>query len=287
MKVVVTGARGMLGGEVIDILTPIVTCIGVERDDFDITEKDQTIKGVAELNPDIVVHTAAYTNVDNCEGNKELAYRVNGEGTRNIAMACSRIDARMIYISTDYLFDGTKGTAYHEDDQPNPINIYGDSKLRGEREIQEILSDYLIIRTSWLFGPKGKNFVDTILRITRDKKELKIVNDQVGSPTLTIDLAKAISRLIDLKARGVINVANSGSCSWYDFADKIIELSGINGVILTPVSSRQSDRPARRPYYSVLDCSRLRELTGHLMRKWEEALAEYLGARSNQSIQIS
>ncbi len=276
MKVVVTGARGMLGSEVVDILTPLVTCIGVGRDDFDITEKDQTIKGVAGLNPDIVVHTAAYTNVDNCEGNKKLAYRVNGEGTRNIAMACSRIDARMIYISTDYLFDGTKGTAYHEDDQPNPINIYGDSKLRGEREIQEILSDYLIIRTSWLFGPKGKNFVDTILRITRDKKELKIVNDQVGSPTLTIDLAKAISRLIDLKARGVINVANSGSCSWYDFADKIIELSGINGVILTPVSSRQSDRPARRPYYSVLDCGRLRELTGHLMRRWEEALAEYL-----------
>ena len=276
MKVVVTGARGMLGSELIDILTPLVTCIGVDIDDFDITEEDQAIKGVMGLNPDIVVHTAAYTNVDNCERDKELAYRVNGEGTRNIAIACSRIDAMMIYISTDYVFDGTKGEVYHEDDQPNPINIYGDSKLRGEKEIQETLSDYLIIRTSWLYGPKGKNFVDTILRIAQEKKELKIVNDQVGSPTFTIDLANATSQLIDLKGKGVINVANSGSCSWYGFAQKIIELSGINGVTLTPISSHQSDRPAKRPYYSVIDCSRFRDLTGYLLRRWEEALAEYL-----------
>ncbi|MBI5183713.1 MAG: NAD(P)-dependent oxidoreductase, partial [Nitrospinae bacterium] len=171
--------------------------------------------------------------------------------------------------------------AYHEDDRPNPINIYGDSKLRGEKEIQEILSNYLIIRTSWLFGPRGKNFVDTILKLAKEKKELKVVDDQVGSPTFTLDMANAISQLIDLKYKGIIHVANSGSCSWYTFAQRIIELSGINGVSLTPIPSHQSDRPARRPPFSVLDCSRFRDLTGHLMRGWESTLAEYLCLRNS------
>jgi dTDP-4-dehydrorhamnose reductase len=182
----------------------------------------------------------------------------------------------MIHLSTDYVFDGSATIPYREEDPPAPLNVYGASKLQGERNIREILENHLIIRTEWLYGRQGKNFVDTILRLAIQQEEIRVVNDQQGSPTFTRDLGWAIDRLLQEKTVGTIHVTNSGSCSWFEFARKILQEKQKNTVRIIPITSDELARPAKRPANSVLDCSRFQQITGQKMRPWEEALKEYL-----------
>jgi dTDP-4-dehydrorhamnose reductase len=189
-----------------------------------------------------------------------------------------RCDAKVVYLSTDYIFDGKKGQPYLEGDSPCPLNAYGRSKLKGEQYVRELSKDSLIIRTQWLYGRYGKNFVDSVLRQAKEKKILRIVNDQIGSPTHTVDLSQAISSLIQCDAEGIFHAANSEYCSWYTFGQSILELSGLKDVEVIPISSEGLGRPATRPLYSAFNCQKLREKTGVTLRPWIEALKEYLSS---------
>ena len=278
MKVLLLGARGMLGKDLDPILSAKNQVLGRDIDDFDITDQERVQKEFAALRPQVVVNTAAYTDVDGCESRRELAFSVNAEGARNIALGCAAIRAKMIHLSTDYVFDGSSRIPYREEDLPHPLNVYGSSKLRGEGYVQEILKNYLIIRSEWLYGRYGKNFVDTILRKAAQQEELRVVDDQRGAPTFTKDLSLAIDRLIGIEARGILHVTNSGSCTWYELARQILhEKSPANPVVkIIPISSTELARPARRPPYSLMKCQKYEQLTGSKMRPWEEALKEYL-----------
>ena len=276
MKVLVLGAQGMLGKDLVPILSLKNQVLGRDVDDFDITDEKKVAKEIESLGPRIVVNAAAYTDVDGCEAKKDLAFSVNADAVRNIALGCKAIGARMIHLSTDYVFDGSSAIPYREEDPPAPLNVYGVSKLQGERNIREILENHLIIRTEWLYGRQGKNFVDTILRLAIQQEEIRVVNDQQGSPTFTRDLGWAIDWLLQEKTVGTIHVTNSGSCSWFEFARKILQGKQKNTVRIIPITSEELVRPAKRPANSVLDCSRFQQITGQKMRPWEEALKEYL-----------
>ena len=278
MKILLTGADGMLGKDLLPLLSVKYEVLGRDIQDFDITDRKRVQEEIAAYRPDVVIHTAAYTDVDGCEGKKELAFAVNGEGALNVALGCARVRSRMIHLSTDYVFDGRSETPYSEGNPPNPLSVYGKSKLQGERYIQEVLENFLIIRTAWLYGRQGKNFVDTILRLAKEKDELRVVNDQRGSPTFTKDLSQAISRMSEEEFRGILHVTNSGSCTWFEFAKKILDLKLPSGrkVPVIPISSAELARPAPRPANSVLDCSEFERITGFRLRNWEEGLKEYL-----------
>ena len=280
MRILVTGAKGMLGTDLVKRLSIKNDVKGVDVEDFDITDEAETIRGIKKIIPELVINTAAFTDVDACETEREVAFKVNRGGARNVATGCYEVNARFIHISTDYVFNGEKKEPYKEDDEPRPINIYGQSKLEGEQEISRLQTSdsrlqTLIIRTSWLFGKNGRNFVDTILRLSNEKDEIRVVDDQTGSPTYTVDLSESIERLIDSDAAGIVHCSNSGECSWYDFAKEIIRIKGIKGVNVIPIKSGELKRPAKRPSYSVLSNDRYFKLTGYRMRKWEETLRDY------------
>lgn len=276
MKVLVLGAGGMLGKDLVPILSVKGQVWARDIDDFDITDPKRVQREVEALQPQVLVNAAAYTDVDGCESRKELAFAVNAEGARNVARACAAIGGRMIHLSTDYVFDGSSRIPYGEENLPNPRNVYGSSKLQGERYIQEMLENHLIVRTEWLYGRHGKNFVDTILKYAGQQKELRVVDDQRGSPTFTRDLSLALERLIGMEARGILHVTNSGSCTWFEFARQILREKGYDHVQVIPISSEELSRPARRPASSVMDCQRYEKLTGRKMRPWKEAIKEYL-----------
>ena len=276
MKVLVLGAGGMLGKDLVPILSVKGQVWARDIDDFDITDPKRVQREVEALQPQVLVNAAAYTDVDGCESRKELAFAVNAEGARNVARACAAIGGRMIHLSTDYVFDGSSRIPYGEENLPNPRNVYGSSKLQGERYIQEILENHLIIRTEWLYGRHGKSFVDTIVRHAGQQKELRVVDDQRGSPTFTKDLSFALERLIGIEVRGILHVTNSGSCTWFEFARQILREKGYDHVQVIPISSEELSRPARRPASSVMDCQRYEKLTGRKMRPWKEAIKEYL-----------
>jgi len=278
-RILVIGAKGMLGRDLMGILHS--TCskdeiIGWDIEEIDIQKEDESITKIEKLRPEIVIHIAAYTDVDGCELDKEKAFAVNAEGTKHVALAASKCDAKMVYLSTDYVFDGEKREPYSESDPPHPLNVYGHSKLKGEQYVQEGVKDSLIIRTQWLYGPFGRNFVDSILQQAKVKSALSIVKDQLGSPTYTLDLARAISELIRVEARGIFHVTNSDFCTWHAFAETILKLAGVNRVKVLPISSKELGRPATRPSYSVLSGQKLKKETGLTMRSWTEALKDYL-----------
>jgi len=276
LKVLVLGAGGMLGKDLVPILSVKGQVWARDIDDFDITDPKRVQREVEALQPQVLVNAAAYTDVDGCESRKELAFAVNAEGAGNVARACAAIGGRMIHLSTDYVFDGSSRIPYREEGLPNPLNIYGSSKLQGERYIQEILENHLIIRTEWLYGRHGKNFVDTIVRHAGQQKELRVVDDQRGSPTFTRDLSFALERLIGIEVRGILHVTNSGSCTWFEFTRQILREKGFNHIQVIPISSEELARPARRPACSVMDCQKYEKLTGRKMRPWKEAIKEYL-----------
>ena len=258
VKIMILGAGGMLGHDLVQVF-PGAECFGKE---LDITEKEAVIKTITASKPNVVINAAAYTDVDGCQDNMDHALRVNGEALAYIATACCESGAKLVHFSTDYVFDGTK-QEYRESDATNPINVYGRSKLLGEQNIMEHMEDYRIIRTSWLFGRHGKNFVDTMVGLAGRMEQVKVVNDQFGKPTYTADLAQKTANIIDME-QGIYHITNEGVCSWYEFASAIIP----NAV---PCNSEEFVRKARRPEYSVL----VNTKTG-LMRHWRDALRDYL-----------
>lgn len=275
MKICLTGAGGMLGHAIKKVFSG-AEVIGLTHDLLDITKMDETIREIRIIRPDFLIHAAALTNVDLCESEPEKAYLVNGVGTRNVVMACEEIKRPVLYVSTDYVFDGIKGSPYNEWDGPNPVNIYGLSKLMGERFVSSLTNRFYIVRTSWLFGSYGRNFVDTIVSLLAEKESLQIVNDQFGSPTYAIDLAEKIRELLG-KGYGTYHITNSGSCSWFDLAVSIAAKMGTNKII-SPVNSQEFKRPAKRPRYSALSNTMLKLEGIKEARRWEEALQEYLAA---------
>lgn len=274
MRVLITGANGQLGTELLKVLDKHQV-FGFSKEELDITDTENVREKLQEVKPEVVIHCAAYTNVDGCETESDLAYRVNASGTGNIAAECLKLGAAMVYVSTDYVFDGQKGQPYYEVDKPNPINTYGKTKLAGEEIVKSFLKNYYIVRTAWLYGKQGGNFVKTMLKLGEKQDTLNVVNDQVGSPTNAFDLANAIGKIIESNKFGIYHVTNSGSCAWYDFARKIFEIRGMP-VKVNPISSDKLNRPAKRPTHSVLNNFNLQTNLGYEMRNWEESLREYL-----------
>jgi len=274
--ILVVGANGMFGRDLMSLLGDRAR--GVDIDGIDITDLQTTERVVRALHPSVVVNCAAYTDVDGCETNVETAMQVNGEGVAHLAMATRMVGARLIHLSSDYVFDGAKGSPYQEDDPPHPLNIYGESKLAGELNAA-FNPDHIIVRTQWLYGLYGKNFVETMLRLAGEKDELAVVEDQIGSPTWTVDLARAIVALIDSNCRGIYHAANADYCSWNGFARAIFEEAALT-VSVQGMSTDQLNRPARRPLHSTLNCCKLERDTGFRLQPWRDALRSYLQLRN-------
>lgn len=276
MKVLITGANGQLGRELAKRLQG-TNFLATDSAKMDITDARKTLQTIDSYKPDVVIHAAAYTNVDAAESHVNQAYTVNAIGTQNVAVSCLQCHAKLVYISTDYVFDGVLGRSYNEFDQPNPQSIYGKSKFAGEMLAKHILNRLFIVRTSWLYGD-GNNFVRTILKLGQEKAEIQVVNDQYGCPTSTKDLVSAILRLIETEQYGVYHAANRGVTTWFDFARKIFEFTSNDQVKVLPQSTLELGRPAPRPAYSPLHNFMLELRYGDLMQPWEVALREYLDA---------
>jgi dTDP-4-dehydrorhamnose reductase len=266
----------MLGHDLRALLSPRHEIIPASRPEVDITRPDALAPTIASTPPDVVIHAAAFTAVDECERQPEVAFRVNGEGTRHVAQACREAGLPMLYVSTDYVFDGEKPAPYVESDAPNPLSVYGRSKLEGEKHVRELLERYWIVRTSWLFGPHGKNFVRTILQQARAAEPLRVVDDQIGAPTYTVHLAAALEAIITRGEYGIYHATSQGSCSWYEFARTIVREAGMDESLVTPVSTAASDRPARRPRNSRLAATHLQQQGLPLLPPWQEGVRGYL-----------
>lgn len=276
MRIVVLGAGGMLGRDLMLLLGSGHLTVGIERSTCDITKPEDVNRVIAEYSPDVVVNAAAYTDVDACETNPERCFPVNAEGVKNIASACRKSGALVVHFSTDYVFDGRKKTPYGEEDDTSPINLYGSSKLKGEGFLREFSEHWLLIRTSWLYGLNGKNFVKTIIEKSSKVSALEVVDDQIGSPTYAADLALAVKILIEARKTGVFHFTNRGQCSWHGFACRILEIAGRGDVDIKAISSQNLHRAALRPAWSVLDTAKYSKDTGETIRNWEAALKDYL-----------
>jgi dTDP-4-dehydrorhamnose reductase len=277
MNILVVGHKGMLGSDLLIRLAMAgheVT--GRDVDELDITAREACEDAVEEVRPDALINAAAFTNVDGCETDRDGCFAVNARGVENLALACRGRGIRVVHFSTDYVFDGTKGSPYLEDDPCAPLNVYGESKREGERLLLEATESVLLVRTSWLYGRGGKNFVRTILEKAAVTDRLEVVDDQVGSPTYSWDLAGAVLLLLEGGHRGVFHVTNRGTTNWFEFARKILELAGKTGVEVVPVATERFPRPAVRPRYSVLSGRKFAEATGRTLRFWPLALEEYL-----------
>lgn len=276
VKILVTGASGMLGSDLVKVCSSEHDTKGVSSVDFDITNLTNTVEYIWNVKPDVIIHPAAYTDVDGCERDVDKAFKVNALGARNIALAAREVNAPVAYISTDYVYDGMKTSPYFEYDAVNPLGVYGKSKLEGENFIKAFTEKYYIIRTSWLFGKNGKNFVKTMLELSKTKDTLTIVNDQIGSPTYTPDLAKAIKVLIESECYGTYHLTNSDHCSWFDFAKEIFETAGITHMKLNPVTTEEFARPAPRPKNSRLEKFYWKLNGFQELRSYKDAVEEYI-----------
>ena len=275
MKILITGSNGMLGHDLIEALKDNHELVLTTSRTLDITDKEQVFDFISQNKPDIVINSAAYTDVDGCEENQDLAYSVNGEGVKNLAFACREADSALLHISTDYIFNGENTRPWVEDDEIGPISVYGKSKLKGEQAILEILDKFFIVRTAWLYGVNGRNFPKTMLELAENHSQITVVYDEVGTPTYTPDLAKAISQLIETEHYGIYHITNSGSCSWCEFARYIFEAAG-KDVEVIPVTAAQFARPAPRPHYSVLENRNWIEKGFEPLRSYKEAIKEYI-----------
>ena len=276
MKILITGSNGMLGHDLIEVLKDNHELLLTTSKTLDITDGDSVMDFIVKSNPDIVINSAAYTDVDGCESNPDLAYNVNGEGVKNLALACREVDCPLVHISTDYVFNGQNDRPWVEDDEIGPISIYGKSKLKGEEHIKEILEKYFIVRTAWLYGVNGRNFPRTMLELAQKHSEITVVYDEVGTPTYTPDLAKGISELIETDYYGTYHLTNSGNCSWCEFARYIFEVADVD-VNVIPVTASEFARPAPRPSYSVLENRNWVENGFEPLRNYKEAIKEYIG----------
>lgn len=276
MKVLVTGVKGQLGYDVMaELAKRNIEAIGVDIDEMDITDKISVEKVIGEAAPDVVVHCAAYTAVDAAEDNEALCRRVNAGGTRNIAEVCKKLDCKMVYISTDYVFDGQGTRPWEPDDERHPLNVYGQTKYEGELAVQENLSKYFIVRIAWVFGKNGKNFVKTMLKLAETHDKLTVVNDQFGSPTYTYDLARLLVDMIQTDKYGIYHATNEGICTWYEFACEIFRQAGVK-IEVTPVPASEYPTKAKRPENSRLDKSKLTENGFERFPSWQDALRRYI-----------
>jgi dTDP-4-dehydrorhamnose reductase len=293
-RLALIGVNGMLARKVRELAPSHYEVVGFDLPDFDLTDREQVLAEITRLQPAVIVNCAAFTNVDACEVEEELATRVNGAGPGYLAAAAQAVGAVLVHISTDYVFAGDKGTPYFETDPTGPLSAYGRSKLAGEDAIMASgLLRYFILRTSWLYGPGGKNFVETMLRLAADRDELRVVADQIGSPTYTGDLAQAIYHLLAVADRsdvyGIYHLANLGECSWYDFAAEIIRESRQQGEVLrakqvVPIATSDYPLPAPRPAYSVFSKEKYLSATGATLPHWRESLQYYLLERRKEGV---
>ena len=277
MRVFITGAYGQLGTEIVKAFSDEELFLSGHHD-HDITDQ-QIIRTIEAFKPHLVVHTAACTDVDGCEEDPERALQVNGFGTRNVTVGAAKAGAKLVYLSTDYVFDGTSDAPYNEFSPTSPISVYGQSKLAGEDFVRHLSTAYFIVRTSWLYGNVGNNFVKTILRAGAEKKELRVVNDQRGSPTWAKDLARTIASLAVTEAYGIYHVTGKGWCSWYDFTREILRLASMKTEVV-PITSDEIKRPASRPANSVLENLALRQV-GIAQPHWKESLNHFMDQRES------
>ena len=284
MKVLVTGANGQLGQDVIrELKEQHIECLGTTRDMLDLTDEHSVHRLIIEYSPDIVVHCAAYTAVDKAEDEIELCRKVNVDGTKYVVDACKVIDAKLMYISTDYVFPG-KGTSFYQiNDEKGPKNVYGQSKLDGEKIVKQYLDKYFIVRISWVFGIHGNNFVKTMLRLGETHSILRVVEDQIGSPTYTEDLSKLLVSMIQTDKYGIYQAHNEGVCSWAEFARTIFKLANMN-VTVESIPSSEYPTKAIRPLNSRMDTSKLIEYGFNKLPNWQDGLMRYIAIFKNQNL---
>ncbi len=287
MRILVTGAKGMLASQIIKDLergytelgnlpkemqnAQVITC---DVDELDITDNNACRSYFIDKMPDICINCAAFTNVDGCEENKMAAFKVNAMGARNLARACELVGAKLVHISTDYVFSGEGNVPFCEYDVPNPQSVYGKTKLMGERFVEQFCSKYFIVRTAWLYGYEGNNFVKTMVKLGTEKGALKVVDDQKGNPTNAADLSHHILTIAPTCEYGIYHCTGEGECTWYEFAKEIIKLAGVNATV-SPCTTEEFPRPAKRPSYSALENMMLGATVGNNMRNWKEALKAY------------
>lgn len=276
MKVLVTGAKGQLGNDLLNEMAKRgIESIGVDVDEMDITDAGAVERVLRGSGADAVIHCAAYTAVDAAEDNAELCARINGAGTEHVATVCRSLDIPMMYISTDYVFNGQGERPWEPDDKREPLNVYGETKYQGELAVEKLLEKYFIVRIAWVFGSNGKNFINTMLRIGKEKGKVSVVNDQVGSPTYTYDLARLLVDMIQTDRYGTYHATNEGLCSWYEFAVEIFRQAKLS-VEVTPVTSAEYGAKAKRPANSRMNRDKLDENGFRRLPPWQDALARYL-----------
>ena len=277
MKVFVTGVKGQLGHDVMNELAKRgLEGIGVDVEEMDITDAEACERVIKAAAPEAVIHCAAYTAVDAAEDNRDLCHRVNGEGTKNIARVCSELDIPMMYISTDYVFNGQGERPWEPDDHREPLNVYGLTKYEGEIAVEQLLKKYFIVRIAWVFGLNGKNFIKTMLRLGKERGAVSVVDDQIGSPTYTYDLARLLVDMIQTDRYGRYHATNEGLCSWYEFACEIFRQAGMDEVKVTPVDSASYPAKAKRPFNSRMSKEKLTENGFERLPSWQDALGRYL-----------
>ena len=276
MKVLVTGAKGQLGTDLMNELAKRgIEGIGVDVQEMDITDAEACRRVIKNSGADAVIHCAAYTAVDAAENNEVICRRINGEGTRNVAQACKEADVKLMYISTDYVFDGQGTRPWEPDDERHPLNVYGQTKYEGELAVEELSDKYFIVRIAWVFGVAGKNFIKTMLRLGKERGAVSVVDDQIGSPTYTYDLARLLVDMIQTDKYGRYHATNEGLCSWYEFAKEIFRQAGMD-VPVTPVSSDAFPAKATRPSNSRLNKDKLSENGFERLPAWQDALGRFL-----------
>ncbi len=280
MRVLVTGAKGQLGSDLLcELSKRNIESVGIDIEDLDITDAAATKKVIEDINNktklDAIIHCAAYTAVDAAEDNEALVTKINAEGTKNIAEVAKTLDVAMMYISTDYVFDGEGKRPWEPDDKRAPLNVYGMAKYKGELYVEELVKKYFIVRISWVFGLHGNNFIKTMLRLGKERGAVSVVNDQIGSPTYTPDLSRLLADMIVTDKYGRYHATNEGLCSWYDFAVEIFKQANLD-VAVTPVSSDAFPVKAKRPHNSRMDKSKLTENGFKLLPTWQDALGRYL-----------
>lgn len=276
MKVLVTGVKGQLGFDVMNELKKRgLEAVGADIEEMDITDEESVNRFIMDAKPDAVIHCAAYTAVDAAEENEDICRRVNADGTRNIAKVCKELDCKMIYISTDYVFDGQGSRPWEPDEERHPLNVYGQTKYEGELAVQELLEKYFIVRIAWVFGVNGKNFVKTMLNLAQTHDTLTVVNDQYGSPTYTYDLARLLVDMVQTDKYGIYHATNEGICTWYEFACEIFKQANV-AVKVLPVSAAEYRAKAKRPENSRMSKEKLTENGFERLPSWQDALGRYL-----------